>query len=85
MLVLSRRLEERICFPDIGAFVQVVAIKPNLVRLAIEAPPAVAILREELLGLAGVEQSPDTPPGVSNGAGKTAGQRPRPASRKRRP
>ena len=73
MLVLSRRLRERICFPDINAFVQVVAIKPNLVRLGIEAPPDLTILREELQGLAVVGQPPDPGAGVRNGAGKAVG------------
>jgi carbon storage regulator CsrA len=55
MLVLSRRLQERILFPSIDTLVQVVAIKPNLVRLGIEAPPEVTMLREELQGRAAVE------------------------------
>ena len=48
MLVLSRRLSEKIVFPGIGTAVQVVAVKPGLVRLGIEAPPDVTVLREEL-------------------------------------
>ena len=48
MLVLSRRVGERIFFPGIGAYVKVVAIHGRTVRLCIEAPPEVRILREEL-------------------------------------
>src|SRR3954467_14416131 len=48
MLVLSRRLNEKILFPGIQASVQVVAIKPGVVRLGVEAPPQVTILREEV-------------------------------------
>src|ERR1700694_4414918 len=48
MLVLSRKLNEKILFPDMQAAVQVLAIKPGLVRLGIEAPSHVAVLREEL-------------------------------------
>lgn len=48
MLVLSRRLHEKIVFPGIGAKVQVVGIKSGVVRLGIEAPPEVAVLRAEL-------------------------------------
>src|SRR4051812_29185682 len=48
MLVLSRRLNEKILLPAIDTAVQVVAIKNGVVRLGIEAPPEVAVLREEL-------------------------------------
>jgi carbon storage regulator CsrA len=48
MLVLSRRLHEKIIFPSIAASVQVVAVKPGVVRLGIEAPAAVTVLREEV-------------------------------------
>jgi carbon storage regulator CsrA len=49
MLVLSRRVNEKIVFPGIDVTVQVVAVKPGVVRLGIEAPPHVAVLREEVL------------------------------------
>ncbi|HEV3257279.1 MAG TPA: response regulator [Gemmataceae bacterium] len=48
MLVLSRRLNEKIVFPSIQAAVKVLAIKAGMVRLGIEAPPEVTVLREEL-------------------------------------
>jgi len=48
MLVLSRKLNEKILFPGIEASVEVVAIRGNVVRLGIQAPPDVAILREEI-------------------------------------
>jgi carbon storage regulator CsrA len=48
MLVLSRRVGQRIFFPAICAYVKVVAVKGGMVRLSIEAPPEVRILREEL-------------------------------------
>lgn len=48
MLVVSRRLKEKIVFPGMNASVQVVAIKSGSVRLGIDAPPEVAVLREEL-------------------------------------
>src|SRR5205823_50514 len=50
MLVLSRRLDEKILFPSINTAVKVIAIKHGLVRLGIEAPPEVLVLREELQG-----------------------------------
>lgn len=48
MLVLSRKLHERIVLPGIRAAIEVVAIKPGVVRLGVEAPPDVTILREEV-------------------------------------
>jgi len=48
MLVLARRLHERILFPDFQATVEVVAIKSSVVRLGINALPHVKVLREEL-------------------------------------
>jgi carbon storage regulator CsrA len=54
MLVLSRRLNERIQFPGLNITVQVVAIKPNVVRIGIEAPPDVSIVREEILRARGL-------------------------------
>ena len=48
MLVLSRTPGEKILFPGTGASVEVVAVKSGVVRLGIEAPPEVVVLREEL-------------------------------------
>lgn len=48
MLVLSRRVNERITIgPDV--VITVVRIGAEKVRLGIEAPPDVLVLREELL------------------------------------
>jgi carbon storage regulator CsrA len=49
MLVLSRRSSEKIVLPSLGVTIQVVAIKSGVVRLGIEAPPDISIVREELL------------------------------------
>jgi carbon storage regulator CsrA len=48
MLVLSRKLHEKILFPNIQAAVAIVAIRGNTVRLGIEAPDDVLVLREEI-------------------------------------
>ncbi len=49
MLVLTRRVNEKILLPDLQIAIQVVAVKPNQVRLGIDAPADVQIFREELL------------------------------------
>ena len=50
MLVLSRRLHEKIQFPGLNITIQVVAIKPGVVRIGIQAPLNVKVFREEILG-----------------------------------
>ena len=62
MLVLSRRVEEKICFPAIGVTVRVVGVKGGRVRLGIEAPPELTILREELQAPGADGQGPETRP-----------------------
>jgi len=49
MLVLSRRINEKIVFSDLGIEVKVVLIEGGKVRLGIEAPADVKVLRGELL------------------------------------
>lgn len=70
MLVLARRLNERILLPDVPAAIGVVSIKPSLVRLGIEAPFHVSVLREE------VRRRPPTPTAVVTVPGADAGDRP---------
>ncbi len=48
MLVLTRRLNERIVLPELHTTIQVVALTPNQVRIGIDAPAEVRILREEV-------------------------------------
>ena len=48
MLVLSRKLNERLVFPAFETFIQVLEIRSNTVRLGIDAPTAIEVLREEL-------------------------------------
>ncbi len=49
MLVLARRLNERIMIPRIQAAIQVVGIQGGIVRLGIEAPADVKVFREEVV------------------------------------
>jgi carbon storage regulator CsrA len=60
MLVLTRRADEKIVFPSIPVTVQVVEVKGNVVKIGIEAPPEVKILRQEL-AQAGAEIAPRVP------------------------
>jgi carbon storage regulator len=53
MLVLTRKTGERIRIGD--AWVTVVRITPNSVRIGIEAPPEIGIARAELLELVAEE------------------------------
>ena len=48
MLVLSRRVNEKIVLPGIDTTIQLLSTKQGLVRLGIEAPAEVAVFREEV-------------------------------------
>jgi carbon storage regulator CsrA len=48
MLVLSRRVNEKIVLPGIDTTIQLLSTRQGLVRLGIEAPPEVAVFREEV-------------------------------------
>jgi len=48
MLVLSRKLHEKIVLPTLKVAVQVVGIKGGVVRLGVQAPREVTVLREEI-------------------------------------
>jgi carbon storage regulator CsrA len=65
MLVLSRKAHEKVLFPGLDASVEVVSVKGNVVRLGIEAPPSLTVLRAELLGLPGQALPPESRPADS--------------------
>ena len=48
MLVLSRRENEKVVFSNLGVSVEVLRVAGKVVRLGIEAPAEIQILREEL-------------------------------------
>ncbi len=48
MLVLKRKLGERIVVPNCGVTITIVAIEGNIVRLGVEAPESIPIHREEV-------------------------------------
>lgn len=51
MLVLSRRQDDKILFPALGISVHVLRIDGGKVRVGVEAPPEVKVLRHELQAL----------------------------------
>lgn len=48
MLVLARKSGQKILFPTVGITVEVLATRGNMVRLGIDAPRSVKVLREEI-------------------------------------
>lgn len=48
MLVLARKVRERILVPSVNMIITVLKISGEVVRIGIEAPPDVLILREEV-------------------------------------
>jgi carbon storage regulator CsrA len=58
MLVLSRRSGQRVLFPQLNVAVQVLPGKGSAVRLGIEAPLGVTVLREELAGTEAAQPPP---------------------------
>jgi carbon storage regulator CsrA len=49
MLVLTRRVHQKILFPSIGTTLEIVSVKSGAVRIGIDAPPSVPVFREEIL------------------------------------
>ena len=49
MLVLSRRVNEKVIFPTLGIAIEVRRIAGNRVQLAIAAPAEIPIFRHEVL------------------------------------
>jgi carbon storage regulator CsrA len=66
MLVLSRRQNEKVCFPDFRTVVQILNLSRGAVRLGIEAPPEITVLREEVQALPVVAKLPEPQPGAAD-------------------
>jgi carbon storage regulator CsrA len=72
MLVLSRKVNEQIIIGD-QIRLTVVSIRGNQVRIGLEAPPSVSILREELVSDHGfMEQSTTDVAGVGRPANRSS-------------
>lgn len=48
MLVLTRKPQEEFCFPNLGVQVRVLSVQGRRVRIGVEAPSDIAIVRSEL-------------------------------------
>ena len=65
MLVLSRRCDENIVFPGLGITVRILQIKGHQIKIGIDAPSSVVILRQELEhGFHGPENHNDLVPAL---------------------
>lgn len=61
MLVLSRRCDESIVFPNVGITVKILRVDRNKTKVGIDAPAGIRILREEVDS--GFEEPPLLPSG----------------------
>jgi len=59
MLVLTRRVNERLLIPSIQTTVQILSARPTGVRLGISAPPEITVLREEVSLDPAIRPGPD--------------------------
>ncbi len=48
MLVLSRKADQKVCFPGLGITVHILQVKGSSVRVGVDAPVEVRIMRDEL-------------------------------------
>lgn len=48
MLVLSRRIDQKVSFPGLGITVQILGIKGSSVKVGVDAPLEIRVIREEL-------------------------------------
>jgi two-component system, OmpR family, response regulator len=65
MLVLSRGPCEKIVFPNLGITLEILRVQGSRVRIGIQAPKQVAVLREELLPDAGLVLPLESKPEVA--------------------
>ncbi|MCM2371998.1 response regulator [Aporhodopirellula aestuarii] len=56
MLVLSRRAQQQISFPNLGVTLSILQVKGRIVKVGIQAPPEITVLRQESLENAPPEQ-----------------------------
>lgn len=69
MLVLSRRQNDKVVFPNLGIAVEILRISGRSVRVGVAAPPEVSVLRHEIAEQEGLDIStaaPSAPPRMSH-------------------
>jgi carbon storage regulator len=71
MLVLSRKRNESIVFPELNITVMVVEIRGDKIRLGIKAPKNITVHREEVFNA--IERERNKTTGRPNAANKTTG------------
>lgn len=59
MLVLSRREKEKVLFPTLGISIEILRARGNAIRLGIEAPAEIPVLRSEIAEKKSIEFTPD--------------------------
>jgi carbon storage regulator CsrA len=59
MLILARRRNEKIVFPHLGVTVEILNIAGNSVRIGVQAPPDIKVLRQEVIDRGG--ECPEPP------------------------
>lgn len=58
VLVLSRKVGQKLVVPALGLSVEILGVAGDRVRLGIEAPPGLTVLRNELLERTDTSPSP---------------------------
>jgi two-component system, OmpR family, response regulator len=61
MLVLTRGIQDKVLFPNIGVSIEILRVRGDKVRLGIDAPDDVKVLRHELAESADLRESPSKP------------------------
>jgi len=66
MLVLTRGPKDKILFPNLGISVEILRVSGNRVRIGVDAPPDVRILRNELADSLNAELQQEAPKSSTN-------------------